>query len=144
MDETTNRKEIVMKVGVIDERGGDNSKISHILFKEIERLYNVEEKYNEMKIGKTKGELNEEVEKLSKELKTYLNLSEKTIAMNIDLSGYNRRLKRACGNALAFFENYRLSHLHEMDEKEIKLSHQYLQEMQEVLDEEESFIKDSN
>lgn len=62
---------------------------------------------------------------------------------NTDLSGYNRRLKRACGNALSFFENYRLYHLHEMDDKEIKLSHKYLQEMQEVLDEEESFIKDN-
>lgn len=60
---------------------------------------------------------------------------------NCELSGYNRRLKRACSNALSFFENYRLSHLHEMNDKEIKLSHMYLQEMQDVLDEEESFIK---
>jgi hypothetical protein len=82
-----------------------------------------------MKLGKTNREKNEEIERL--------------ISKNLELSGYNISLKRACGNALSFFENYRLSHLHEMSDKEIKLSYKYLQEMQEVLDEEEEFIKES-
>jgi len=130
-----------MKIGNINFRGGVS--LNSILFNEIERLYHIEEKYNNMRKIKTNREKNEEIEKLSNELKTHLEQNEKIIQMNCELSGYNRRLMRACANALSFFENYRLLHLHEMDDKEIKLSHQYLQEMQEVLDEEESFIKDN-
>jgi hypothetical protein len=85
---------------------------------------------------------NEEKNKLAHELEVYLRQNEKIIQINCELSGYNRRLKRSCANSLSFFENYRLTHLHEMDDKEIKLSHKYLQEMQEALDEEEYFIKD--
>lgn len=50
-----------MDIGVIDERGGDNSKISHVLFKEMERLYRIEEKYNNMKKPEdyTEAEMNE-------------------------------------------------------------------------------------
>ena len=84
---------------------------------------------------------NEEIEKLSNELETHLKQKKKIVQMNCEISGYNRRLKRATANALSFFENYRLSHLHEMNDHEIKLSHKYLQEMQEVLDEEEYYIK---
>ena len=100
-----------MKIGIIDERGGDNSKISHILFKEFERLYEIEKKYNEMNLGKTNREKNEEIEKLSNELETHLEQNERLIKMNLELSRDERELKRSAKRVLNFYEPFRLKSL---------------------------------